>query len=210
MLHMACSQMARFYNIPSGGYIGLTNSKLNDAQAGYETGMSIVAGLLGGADMFNMAGLLEALKSFDYGKAMTDNEIALMLKRIVRGMEFSQENLSLDVIKAIGPAGNFITHEQTVNLMKVTGLLTEVSDRETRDGWVIRGSLDTQARALERVREILSFDNPAVFSAEIDAKIRAEFAGLVAGDSTLPDGWKRVSMEEASRPVRRERRHARG
>ena len=62
MLHMACAQMARFYNVPSGGYIGLTNSKLNDAQSGYETGMSVVAGLLGGADMFNMAGLLEALK----------------------------------------------------------------------------------------------------------------------------------------------------
>ena len=210
MLHMACSQMARFYNVPSGGYIGLTNSKLNDAQAGYETGMSIVAGLLGGADMFNMAGLLEALKSFDFGKAMTDNEIALMLKRIVRGMEFSQENLSLDVIKEIGPAGNFIIHLQTMELMKTTGLLTEISDRDTRDGWVLRGGLDTQGRALERVREMLSFDNPAVFSAEVDAKIRAEFPRLPAGNSTLPDGWKRVSVEEASRPGRRERRHARG
>ncbi len=210
MLHMACAQMARFYNIPSGGYIGLTNSKLNDAQAGYETGMSVVAGYLGGADMFNMAGLLEALKSFDFGKAMTDNEIAMMLKRIARGMEFSEDNLSLDVIREVGPAGNFITHDQTVDLMKVTGLLTEISDRDTRDGWVIRGSLDTQARALERVREILSFDNPAAFSPEVDAQIHAAFPGLVKGDATLPQGWKRVSQEEASRPARRERRHARG
>jgi len=210
MLHMACSQMARFYNVPSGGYIGLTNSKLNDAQAGYETGMSGVAGVLGGADMLNIAGLLDALKAFDYGKAVVDNEIALMLKRLVRGIEFSQENLSLDVIKEIGPAGNFIIHLQTMELMKSTGLLTEISDRDTRDGWMLRGGLDTQGRALERVREMLSFDNPAVVSAEIDAQIRAEFAGLVAGNSTLPDGWKRVSVEEASRPARRERRHARG
>jgi trimethylamine--corrinoid protein Co-methyltransferase len=40
MLHMACAQMAHFYNVPCGGYVGLTNSKVNDAQAGYETGMS--------------------------------------------------------------------------------------------------------------------------------------------------------------------------
>ncbi len=210
MLHMACAQMARFYKVPSGGYIGLTNSKLNDAQAGYETGMSVVAGFLGGADMFNMAGLLDALKAFDFGKAMTDNEIALMLKRLARGMEFSEETLSLDVIKEVGPAGNFITHDQTVRLMKETGLLTEISDRDTRDGWVMRGALDTQQRALERVREILSFDNPAVFSPEVDARIRAEFPGLVRGDATLPEGWQRVSQEEASRPARRERRHARG
>lgn len=210
MLHMACAQMARFYKVPCGGYIGLTNSKLNDAQAGYETGMSVVAGFLGGADMFNMAGLLDALKAFDFGKAMTDNEIALMLKRLARGMEFSEETLALDVIKEVGPAGNFITHDQTVRLMKVTGLLTEISDRDTRDGWVMRGAMDTQARALERVREILSFDNPVVFSPEVDARIRAEFPGLVRGDATLPEGWKRVSRDEANRPARRERRHVRG
>ena len=36
--------MAMYYNIPNGGYIGLTNAKVNDAQSGYETGMSAVAG----------------------------------------------------------------------------------------------------------------------------------------------------------------------
>jgi len=210
MLHMACSQMARFYNVPSGGYIGLTNSKLNDAQAGYETGMSVTAGLLGGADMFNMAGLLDALKAFDYGKAITDNEIALMLKRIMRGLEFNNENLAMNVIKQIGPAGNFITHPQTVELMKTTGLLTEISDRETRDGWMLNGGWDTQKRSLERVREILSFDNSAVYPPEIDAMVREAFPGLPEGDVTLPEGWARVSVEAASRPARRERRHARG
>jgi trimethylamine--corrinoid protein Co-methyltransferase len=40
MLHMAFAQIARFYNVPCGGYVGLTNAKINDAQAGYETGMS--------------------------------------------------------------------------------------------------------------------------------------------------------------------------
>jgi trimethylamine--corrinoid protein Co-methyltransferase len=45
MLHMAFAQMSHFYNVPCGGYIGLTNSKLNDAQAGYETGMSAMGGV---------------------------------------------------------------------------------------------------------------------------------------------------------------------
>ena len=47
MLQMAHCQMARFYRVPSGGYIGLTNAHLDDAQSGYETGM--------GMDLFNMA-----------------------------------------------------------------------------------------------------------------------------------------------------------
>ena len=85
MLHMAFAQMARFYNVPCGGYIGLSNSKINDAQSGYETGMSTVAGVLGGADMFNMGGLLDSLKVFDFAKAVIDDEIAQMLKRMKRG-----------------------------------------------------------------------------------------------------------------------------
>ena len=76
MLHMAFAQMAHFYNVPCGGYIGLTNSKVNDAQAGYETGMSGIAGLLAGMDMFNIGGLIDALKTFDFAKAVIDDEIA--------------------------------------------------------------------------------------------------------------------------------------
>jgi trimethylamine--corrinoid protein Co-methyltransferase len=114
ILHMGCAQMARFYNIPSGGYIGLTNSKINDAQAGYETGMSVVAGFLGGVDIFNMGGLLDALMAFDFAKAVIDNDIALMLKRIRRGFEFSEENLALDLIAEVGPGGMFADTDHTL------------------------------------------------------------------------------------------------
>ena len=86
MLQMAHSQMAGFYNVPSGGYIGLTNSQTNDAQCGYETGMNVTGALLGGTDMFNMGGLLGGLMAFDFAKAVIDSEIAMMLKRMKRGM----------------------------------------------------------------------------------------------------------------------------
>ena len=144
MLHMAFAQMARFYNVPCGGYVGLTNSKINDAQSGYETGMSCVAGILGGADMLNMAGLLDALKAFDFAKAVIDDEIALMLKRIERGFEFTEENLALDVIAKVGPGGNFMLEDTTVKWMKSAGLLTRIADRDTRDSWEARGALDSQ------------------------------------------------------------------
>jgi len=188
-LHMACAQMARFYNVPYGGYIGLTNSKVNDAQSGFETGMSAVAGILAGIDMLNMGGLLDALKAFDFAKLAIDDEIALMLKRIQRGLEFSEENLSLDVIAEIGPGGTFMTHKQTRKLMKTVGLLPKIADRDPREVWVKKGRPDSHAHAMQRVREILTRDNPAVFSPDVDARIRARFEGLVMGDSVPPEGW---------------------
>ena len=212
ILFMGCAQMARFYNIPSGGYIGLTNSKVNDAQAGYETGMSVTAGYLGGVDVFNMAGLLDALMAFDFAKAVIDNEIALMLKRIKRGFEFSAENFALDQIAEVGPGGMFAGTEHTLERMRTTMLLTEVADRDTRAQWQERGSLDSQAHAMRKVKEILTHDNPAVFSPEVDARIRAAFPGIVAGDALPPEGWKRVETPaeaEGEEGLRRRRRHLR-
>jgi trimethylamine--corrinoid protein Co-methyltransferase len=199
---MAFAQMARFYNVPCGGYIGLTNSKINDAQAGYETGMSTVAGLLAGVNMFNMGGLLDALMAFDFAKAVIDDEIAQMMKRIKRGLEFSQDNLALDLIAEMGPAGMFMDSWHTLERMKTAAFLPTIADRETRDVWMRNGSLDAGGRAMRRVQEILSRDNPAVFSSEVDARIRAEFEGLVAGDVTLPDGWKPVVVEQRVRTRR--------
>ena len=184
MLHMAFAQMARYYNVPCGGYIGLTNAKVNDAQSGFETGMSVVAGLLGGVDMFNMGGLLDALKAFDFAKAVIDDEIARMLKRVARGIEFGEENLSLKEIAKEGPGGSFMVNPQTVKFMKTTALLPTIADREMREAWLSKGGLDAQARAMQRARQILSKANSAVFSPEVEARIRLEIAGLVAGDST--------------------------
>ncbi len=212
ILHMGCAQMARYYNIPSGGYIGLTNSKVNDAQSGFETGMSVVAGYLGGVDVFNMAGLLDALMAFDFAKAVIDNEIALMLKRIRRGFEFSEENFALDQIEEIGPGGMFAGTEHTLERMRTAMLLTEIADRDPRAQWLERGGLDSHARALLKAKEILTRDNPAVFSAEVDARVRAAFPGMVAGDSVPPEGWKRVAEEageDLSGVRRRRQRHLR-
>lgn len=214
ILHMGCAQMARYYDIPAGGYIGLTNSKINDAQAGFETGMSVTAGYLGGVDIFNMGGLLDALMAFDFAKAVIDNEIALMLKQIKRGFDFSEEDFALDLIAETGPGGMFASTEHTLERMRSAMLLAEIADRDPRAQWQERGGQDAQARALRRVRDILTRDNPAVFSPDVDARVRAEFAGMVAGDSVPPEGWKRVAAEsegagDGAGVRRRRRRHQR-
>jgi trimethylamine--corrinoid protein Co-methyltransferase len=138
--------------------------------------------------MFNMAGLLDALKSFDFAKAVIDNEVALMLKRIQRGFEFSEETLALDVIATVGPGGNFMLEDSTVRWMKTTGLLTRIADRDPRTAWEAKGAPDSHARAIQRARQILSRPNPVVFSSDLDDHIRREFPGLVPGNAVLPEG----------------------
>jgi trimethylamine--corrinoid protein Co-methyltransferase len=186
MLHMAFAQMARFYNVPCGGYIGLGNSKINDAQSGYETGMSTTAGVLAGADMLNMAGLLDALKVFDFAKAVIDDEIAQMLKRLKRGISFSEEELGLQVIAQIKPGGSFMMSRHTARRMKSEALLPRLADREAREVWEKKGSLDTHAHAMQRVNEILAHASSDLIPISVDMRIHAQFKDLVSGKLEMP------------------------
>ena len=191
ILQMAHAEMARFYGVPSGGYVGLTNSHKDDVQAGYETGMSATAAMLGGSDMFNMGGLLGSLMTFDYAKAVIDNEIALMLKRIDTGLEPIKEDGFLDLIKEIGPGGSYIAHEDTVKRMRSTALLPVLAIREMRAAWEQNGRPDVYSKAMAQVKEILTQDNPAVFDDAMDHEIRSRFKDMVAGDSR----WNNQSIE---------------
>jgi trimethylamine--corrinoid protein Co-methyltransferase len=182
MLHMAFAQIAHFYNVPCGGYIGLTNSKVNDAQAGYETGMSATGGLVSGMDMFNIGGLIDALKTFDFAKAVIDDEIALNLKRVKRGISFSEDDLALKLIKEVGPGGSFIVAKHTISRMKTEAVMTRMADRDPRTTWEKRGATDIHTRAMKRAAEMMSANTDSLLSPEAEEKLRAEFPGLVAGD----------------------------
>ncbi len=181
MLHMAFAQMSRFYDVPCGGYVGLTNAKINDAQAGYETGMSAVGGLVGGMDMFNIGGLIDALKTFDFAKAVIDDEMAQMMKRLKRGISFAEEDIAINLIKEVGPGGSFIVAKHTMSRMKTEAVMTKMADRDARTAWVKKGSMDIQARAMKKVKDIMASNTAPLISAELDEKLRAAFPGMVSG-----------------------------
>ncbi|MBT8364672.1 MAG: trimethylamine methyltransferase family protein, partial [Deltaproteobacteria bacterium] len=148
-----------------------------------ETGMGSIAALLGGADMLNMGGLLSSLLTFDFAKAVIDNEIGLMLKRIQRGMKVNAEDLCLDLIAKVGRGGSYLEEEDTLSRTRTTALLPSIAMRDMRGVWEKTGKTDAHTRALAEATKTLNRENPAVFSAETDLNIRARFKGLVAGDS---------------------------
>lgn len=204
MMNSAVCQMARFYNVPPGGYLGLTNSKVSDAQAGFEKGMSPLLGAASGVSFIVMGGLQDALMSFDFGQVAIDNEIAMMIKRVRKGFGFSKESASLDEIKEIGPAGMFAATPLTLERMMTATMMPELADRKLREQWEQENSTTIHQRALNKAHDILSEPNPAALPPEVDARIRAGFDGLVQGDSLLPDGWQKFETGVAE--ITRERR----
>jgi trimethylamine--corrinoid protein Co-methyltransferase len=188
ILLAAQAQLAHFYGVPSGGYIGLTNAHGNDAQSGFETGMNTLLGVTAGATLLNMGGLFSSLMAFDFAKAVVDNEIALMNKRAYRGLEFSEENLALDEIAGVGPGGSYMSRKHTKKRMKTTAVLPKLANRDMRQQWEDAGRPSIHDRAMAEARRILAQPSRAVWDAKLDGEIRAKFPGLVAGDAIPLEG----------------------
>ena len=182
MLLMACAQMARHYKVPSVGLTGATNAKLNDAQASFETSISVLSAMLAGIDLLHMGGLLDALMALDLVKVLIDHEIVLMLKRIWRGFEDGRDALAVESIAEAGPGGSFIEQEHTMQYLHTTGLFTQIADRSSRYDWEQEGRQDSHTWALKQVRDLLVSEQPSLLSPDVDARIRDAFPGIVFGD----------------------------
>jgi trimethylamine:corrinoid methyltransferase-like protein len=76
----------------------------------------------------------------------------------------------------------------TIKRMKSEALLTRLADREARETWEKKGSLDTHARAMQRVRETLVHESTAQFTEDVEQRIRTQFPELVPGKLELPQG----------------------
>jgi trimethylamine---corrinoid protein Co-methyltransferase len=132
--------------------------------------------------MFNIGGLIDALKTFDFAKAVIDDEVAQMMKRVKHGIDFSDDELAVNLIKEIGPGGSYIVAKHTMKRMKTEAVMTKLADRDTRTVWEKKGGLSIYKRAMNRVRDILVSNTASFISPELDAKLRKEFPGLVAGE----------------------------
>ncbi len=183
ILQMGHSEMARFYNVPSGGYIGLTNSQSNDVQNGYETAMNTTAALLGGGDLFNMGGLLGGLMAFDFAKAVIDNEIAMNLKHLRKGIPYQEKDFCLDLIHKLGPAGNYMDQPHTAKNMRKVTHYPSIGVRGFRSKWEHEGRPGAADQAYALAKKILTQPNKNAFSAELDKKVRDHIPNLPAGDA---------------------------
>lgn len=176
MINAAVSQMAQFYRLPYYSTAGMTDSKVLDAQAGYESGMMNLLVAMSGANyIHDAAGLMEFDLTVSHDKLVIDDEIIGMCLRVLRGIEVNDETLALDLFEQVGPGGDFLGQAHTVAHMRTEFFEPTVADRNHRAQWAANGKLDAQQRAHERVRAILESHQPQGLPAAIDSEIRARF-----------------------------------
>ncbi len=157
LINAAGAQMAHFYKLPFYATGGMTDSKVIDAQSGYESAMtSLLCALAGANFIHDAAGLMEFALTMCYEKLVIDNEILGMVMRAVDGIRVDDETLAFDLIKEVGPGGNFVTAKHTRRFMRSEHYQPSLSDRSSREDWEAKGGKATWERAAERVEELLA------------------------------------------------------
>ncbi len=178
LLMAGVAQMARFYDIPCSVAAGMADAKLPDAQAGFEKAYTTAAAGLAGASMVHeAAGMHASLLGCAFESFVIDDDMLGNVLRLVRGIEVSDETLSLQVIAEVnrnGP-GHYLGHAQTLSLMQSEYHYPPLSDRATPEEWEIGGAKTILDRARDYVRNILGTHFPDHISPQLDARIRDRF-----------------------------------
>ncbi|MFO7556987.1 MAG: trimethylamine methyltransferase family protein [Desulfobacterales bacterium] len=179
LMNAAAAQMARFYDLPIYVTAGMSDSKVNDAQAGYESAITnLMVALAGGNFIHDAAGFLEFCMTASYDKLVIDNEIIGMVMRAVDGIKVNDDTLAFDLIKKAGPGGHFISARHTRRHMRTELYKPRLSDRENRDRWRDEGEKDIRQRAAGKAQEILTKPPLSVIPEDIRARIKQEIPGI--------------------------------
>jgi len=179
LLNAAGAQMAQFYQLPFYATGGMTDSKVLDAQSGYESALtSLLCALAGANFIHDAAGLMEFALTVCYEKFVIDNEILGMVMRAVEGIRVDDETLAFDLIEQVGPGGNFVTTKHTRHFMRSEHYQPVLSDRDSREEWESGGRKTTWEKAARMVTRIIDNHNYSL-PAPIRHQVLSEIAGIV-------------------------------
>jgi trimethylamine--corrinoid protein Co-methyltransferase len=190
MIDAAYAQVGKSLGLPTHTYLGASDSKIVDAQAGLESGVSALIGALAGVNMISGAGMLDFLACISPEKLVVDAEAIGMAKRLIAGIEVRTETLATALFEGINFKGDFLKQKVTRELFpKEQYLPSAVIDRDSMRGWQEAGSLDTFARANARTRELLAAYQRPPIAPEQEHELRAMVASLAraAGMEKIPD-----------------------
>jgi len=164
-------EMALFYGIPTFGKAGAADSKTLDQQAGVEIGMSILAEALVGNNLIHDMGYLESGLTASLEAMVVCDEVASMARRITRGIDLSPEHLSLDIIDRVGPKGNYLGEEHTVDYFKREFWFPKIMDHNTHEIWLAEGGKTLAEKAHDEAGRILREHVPEPLAPEIRKEI---------------------------------------
>ncbi len=160
LMAVAMTQMGKHFDLPVYINVGLTDSKLPDAQAGLEAGITLACGALAGADIFGHLGIAGVDQASSLTMLVLQHEIIGYVERMLRGFEIDDETLGLDVVRSVGHDGTFLDTMHTVRHFRRELWFPQLLDRDYWANWVEEGATSMQERCAEMKERLLREHEP--------------------------------------------------
>ncbi|PJI86229.1 trimethylamine--corrinoid protein Co-methyltransferase [Yoonia maricola] len=177
LLTAGCAQMHRFYDIPGGAAAGISDAKLPDMQAGWETGITnVLAGLSGLNMAYEAVGMHASLLGFCMESLVLGDDVIGQVLRTVRGIDVTEDSTSIEAMKAVclGGPGHYLGSDQTLKLMQTEYIYPTLGNRMSPKEWNEADRPMLLDEAIKRKNEIL--DKAQIkFDPEFDAAIRKDY-----------------------------------
>jgi len=189
---IACgaAEIGRRLGMPAQGYIGLSDAKTLDAQAGLESSMGTTLAALGRFDNVSGPGMLDFINCHSTAKLVVDHELCLMAQRLRRGVKPREDFPTVPLMRELLSEGHLIIAEHS---MKHGGeeivLPGPVIDRAGRPRWVDDGKKNLEQRVAAEVERLLKAHEPPAFTDVVVAGLeeRMTKAARACGMDALPD-----------------------
>jgi trimethylamine---corrinoid protein Co-methyltransferase len=156
LMNFMIGQMARFYEVPWRTSNLLGGAKTFDAQAGYESAMTMNAVLHAGANyIWHSAGWNEAGMHCSVAKFVVDAEMCAMGYRMAEGPRWDDFDQGLAAVRDVGPGGHYLGHPHTLENFQRAFYMPKLFDNNSIEQWQADGSVEVTERALGYAKKLL-------------------------------------------------------
>jgi trimethylamine--corrinoid protein Co-methyltransferase len=194
---MAGGQLARRYKIPYRSSNACAANAV-DAQAAYESEMSVWGAVMGHANMImHGAGWMEGGLVANFEKMILDAEILQGMGEFMQPIVVNDDTLALDAITEVGPGGHFFGVGHTLERYETAFYAPILSDWRNFESWREAGALTADQRANAIWKQLLvDYQQPPLDPAKDEAlKEFVERRRREGGVSSTADGpagglWK--------------------
>jgi len=159
----ASGQLARHLNLPFRSS-NVTTANTTDAQAAYESMMSLWGAMSGGANLImHAAGWLGGGLTASFEKLILDAEMLQMMAAYNKPMEVDREALAMDAVRDVGPAGHYFGTAHTLARYETAFYSPLVSNWDNFDAWLQAGSITAEQRANTIWKQLLAeYEQPPI------------------------------------------------
>jgi trimethylamine---corrinoid protein Co-methyltransferase len=173
----ATAQMGQYYGLANSTIAGAADSKIADAQSGYEKALTVALAAQAGSNLITQAaGMQASLMGCALESYLIDNDMLGVIMKSLAPIEVSDETLAIGAIGEVARGeGHFLGRAETLERMQSDFVYPQIADRRSIEEWEADGARDIRAVAIERTRDLLGRHYPAHIDAELDTRIRARF-----------------------------------